>query len=481
MVPPDVSCSWTSDLWIDAASPKTWDDLRAFVTDHVSRMDVGERGGAAKPEDCTDRVLASLDRSVVAWKARDRKVHAVVGGVNTGKTMFLRLLAQKHNLEFVQVHEDSLDELKTLLKYAQDTGLDPKSRLWVLEHFDMYDAACKRVLRDAFPRLLKSGPVFLTVWPSYDTRSLQTFNCIQALPWTLPSRLAYLDRFGKPDSDWEESFADAGADLGKTLSMQQLKRGVKTERFSLRLCESTTCGGSCPLCMARRRIPSNARMLVEDTLCPRSSMTKRAMLAETDVDLHVMLLQELVPMATSSLEAVSRALDALSLVDACTDYSTMVKDAFVTGTVQDVCKSSSVTFSSGSTVPIPKCLFGNNRLTPRALSDIERRVLVARGVASPVLRARARLKVKDDDSSSDEDTEGPAKKTGVKKKQRKAAATDLVVLENDSERCDELQLDGASPQTDFRDFVLEVGLFEQAAGCARLETAKSGVGSKRKA
>jgi hypothetical protein len=480
--------SWELDLWLDVCTPSSWEALQGFVVEHVSRMESGDRGASARPEDSTDRVMARLDKTVVDWKARNRKAHALVGGVNTGKTMMLRLLAAKHNMDFVAVHEDSTEDLRTLLKSAHDTGLDPRSRLWVIEHFDMYDAACKRMLRTALPRMLMSGPVFLTVWPSFDARSLASFQCSSALGWTIPTRLAFLDRFGKPDMNWSDSFADAGSDLGKTLSQQQLSRGIRAPQSSLRLCNSSMCGGSCALCMSRRRIPSNARLLVEDTLCPRTSDTKLAMLAETDADLHIMLLQELVPLAAPTLESMCTALDALSMLDCVAGFSTMVKDGFITGAVQNVCKSTSTSFSSGTMIPIPKCLFGNNRLTAAALGDIEKRVQLARGVVNPRLRGRskaARPDASDDSSSSEEDVATTSKKSA--KRPRSGKGTDgLVVLENDAESNDQFELSWVSPEADMRDYALDVSLFEQAAGKAQTEAAKKvveaakKVGSKRK-
>ena len=223
--------------------------------------------------------------------------------------------------------------------------------------------------------------------------------------------------------------------------------------------------------MTRRRVPSNARLLVEDTLCPRSSAAKRSMLSESDADLHAMLMQEMIPQAAPSLESMCRALDALSFMDMATDYSTMLKDAFVSGAVQNVCSSSSLGFSSGSTLPIPKCLFGKHRTTAASLSDIERRVLVSRGVPHPRLRRRVGLAANDadDGESLDEDVVAPAPASKGKKRGRappkgKASKSSLVTLENDVEASDETEIPWNSPQCDTREFGLEVSLFEQAAG-----------------
>jgi hypothetical protein len=382
----------------------------------------------------------------------------------------LRLLADRHGFEFVPIHEDSTEALKEVLQFAGDKGLDTRPRLWVIEHFDMFDRACKALLRPALARLQRSGPVFLTAWPSIDTRTLQAFTQSNALAWTFPARLAFLDRFGPKDFAWSDAFADAGGDLGRAMVQGQFLRSSDGAEPSSALCDSAACTGGCSVCMARRRVPSNPRLLVEDTLCPRTSAAKRSMLAESDVDLHAMLLQEMVPLAAPSLASMVTALDALSLMDAATEFSTMVKDAFVGGAVQAVCSTTQMGFGSGSTLPIPKCLFAKHRATPAALSAFERRVLVARGVSNPVLRGRIGL-VADADSDSDSEAR-PSKKRarGGKEPKRASKKTSLVVLENDVESTDDTDLSWSSPQCDTREFPLEVSLFEQAAGKARGES-----------
>lgn len=463
---------WETDVWSDACAPQRWDLLGTFVFDHVSRMESGDRGISARPDESTSKVMASLEFSVTQWKAGRGKPHCLVGSVNTGKTTMLRLLADKHGFEFVPIHEDATDDLKEVLQFAGDKGLDIRPRLWVVEHLDMFDATCKKMLRSALPRLLRSGPVFLTAWPSIDTRTLSSFTLSNVLGWTFPSRLAFLDRFGPADFSWSEPFADAGGDLGRSMAQAQFTRGKEGVRASATLCGSAACAGGCALCMARRRVPSNARLLVEDTLCPRSSAVKRDMLSESDVDLHSMLLQEMIPQSAPSLEAMLRGLDALAFMDSATDFSTMVKDAFVSGVIQNVCGSNSVSFSSGSTLPIPKCLFGKHRATPAVMSDMERRVLVARGIPHPRLRRRVGLSTTDaDDASLDEDvveTVAAGKKRGRNSAPKgKNSKSSMVTLENDIEASDETEIGWNSPQCDTREFGLDVSLFEQAAGRVR--------------
>ena len=458
------SSRWDTDLWIDALAPASWDLVTEFVGDHVTRMESGDRGAAARAEDATSKVMASLNASVTAWKAGKGKPHVLIGAVNTGKTTLLRLLADRHGFEFVPVHEDSPDDLKEVLQFAGDKGLDTRPRLWVIEHFDAFDRTCKALLRPALARLQRSGPVFLTVWPSVDARTLLAFTQSNVLGWTFPARLAFLDRFGPKEFDWAQAFADAGGDIGRAAAQAQTQRSRAGCGSSAALCDTKGCSGGCSLCMARRRVPSNARLLVEDTLCPRSSDVKRSMLAESDVDLHAMLLQELLPLAAPSLESMLHALDALSLMDAATEFSTLVKDAFVAGAVQDVCRSSQLGFSSGSTLPLPKCLFGKHRATAAAASGFERRLLLARGVASPLLRARVGLAT----DTADSDSEAPkSKRARGTKRSSKAKHGNLVVVENDAESTDDHDLAWTSPQTDTRDFSLEVSLFEQAAGLVK--------------
>jgi len=467
-----VRSKWDTDLWVDACAPATWDTLSAFVVDHVNRMEPGDRGAAARPDDATSKVMTSLNASVLAWKAGKSKPHCLVGGVNTGKTTMLRLLAERHGFEFVPIHEDSVDGLKEVLQFAGDKGLDTRPRLWVIEHFDVFDRACKALLRPALPRLQRSGPVFLTAWPSVDVRTLQSFVQSNALAWAFPARLAFLDRFGPADFAWTEPFADAGGDLGRAMLQGQFVRGSKAPVCSTALCDTKGCAGGCSVCMARRRVPSNARLLVEDTLCLRSSASKRSMLAESDVDLHGMLLQEMIPLAAPSLASMVTALDAMSLMDACTDFSTMVKDAFVGGAVQDVCKSTQMGFTSGCSLPIPKCLFGKHRATAAAASAFEKRVLLARGVVHP--RVRSRIGVAADaeaESDSEASSATPSKKRARASKEPKRAPkkATLVVLENDAESTDDTEIAWTSPQCDTRDFSLEVSLFEQAAGRVKVE------------
>lgn len=469
----NVRSKWDTDLWIDACSPSSWDMLSAFVVDHVTRMETGDRAAAARPDDETSKVMASLNASVTAWKAGKGKPHCLIGGVNTGKTTMLRLLADRHGFEFVPIHEDAPDALKEVLQFAGDKGLDTRPRLWAVEHYDMFDRTCKALLRPALARLQRSGPVFLTAWPSVDLRTLQSFAQSTALAWTFPARLAFLDRFGPSEFEWNDAFADAGGDLGRAMVQGQFARSTAAPVTSSALCSTKGCTGGCSLCMARRRVPSNPRLLVEDTLCLRSSAAKRSMLAESDVDLHAMLLQEMIPLAASSLESMLKGLDAMSLMDATSEYSTMVKDAFVGGTVQNVCASSQLGFNSGSTLPIPKCLFGKHRATPAASSALERRVLVARGVPHPRLRSRLGLTT-EADGDSDSEPAAPASKKRVRaaepKRGSKKGSAALVVLENDAESTDDTDIAWSSPQCDTRDFSLEVSLFEQAAGRVKGES-----------
>jgi hypothetical protein len=195
------------------------------------------------------------------------------------------------------------------------------------------------------------------------------------------------------------------------------------------------------------------------------------MLAESDVDLHAMLLQEMVPLSAPSLASMLTALDALSFMDSATEFSTMVKDAFVGGAVQGVCSTTQMGFSSGSTLPIPKCLFGKHRATPAALSAFERRILVARGVSNPVLRGRIGLVSDAADSDSDSEPRPSKKRARAGKEPKRASKkTSLVVLENDVESTDDTELSWSSPQCDMREFHLEVSLFEQAAGRVKGES-----------
>lgn len=432
---PVESVSWTHALWIECVQPHTWEDLQAFALQHVDRMELADRGVKAKPEDLTPKVLQTLNAHVEAWKLSHKgKPMCLVGAPNTGKTCMLRLLAAKHGLEFVPIHEEEHEELKWFLQSAADVGLEGTERLWVIEHFDTFDAQCRAALKAAIPKLQRSGPVFLTVWPTADLRSVEFATRVNALSFHLPARHAFLDKFGE-GHELMSMFAEGGGDIGVTACLAQLHRAETQATKTMRLCDSAHCGGGCDVCFSRRRVPSNLRLLVEDTLCKRSTQRKRDMLGETDVDTGLQLLQEMLPMSSSSLDVLLKGLDALCVCDSTAGFETFVKSAFATGAVQSVCGTSSLTFGSGMTLPLPASTFAKHRATPETLQATAARILKAR------VGANAKQSV------------------NVEKRKREK---NVVVVEDDSKDVEvELTLD--APEAELRHLESEVSLWEAAS------------------
>ena len=428
---------WDLELWIDEAIPSSFTDLECFVSQTVDQMETGDRNQKAKPDENTNKVLKGLDETILNWKKGKKKVHCFIGGPSTGKTLMLKLAAKKHNLEWCPIHEDNPVELKRMLANAGNVSLDnAQQQLWVIEHFDFFDKACKAILRGSLPKLLQSGPVFITMYPVNDIRSFQQFTLTNCLQWPLSAKIMYLEKFGPPKLNWEHLYAEGNGEIPRILSYGQYSRNIISQE-SERFCGKSTCQGFCSICTRKRRIPHNLRLLVEDTLCPRTSATKEKMLSETDADLSLMLLHEMIPFTNCSLDSLRRSYDAISLLDCCTEYSTFMKDAFLSGTLQTLSRTEDVNFSSKNNLPIPEMLFGKNRRTVQGDSKKETQIALYRGCKNYIPRKRCTLAENDEE---DRKTKG---------------------LVEDSEQKKEYEIGDA--QVDVRDLFEDISLFQQAS------------------
>lgn len=375
---------WDLQLWIDACIPSSWTALECFALQHIDQMDIQERSQKAKPQELTSKVMQSLETSIQNWKKGIHKVHCLMGAPSTGKTLLLKLLADKYNFEFNPVHEDDSSELKLVLQNGGSVSLENKPNLWVIEHFDFFDKSCKALIRNSFKKLLQTGPVFLTMYPTMDQRGLENFIVSSCVTWNFLGKMLYLENFGPPSIEWENAYQEGNGELTKILSFQQYNRTSK-ESLSENLCGNPLCKGTCLLCTKKRKIPCNLRLIVEDTLCPRTSARKEAMLSESDADLSLMLLQEMIPFTETSLQNTLKCLDSISLLDCATEYSTFMKDAFIGGTLQKICRSSNINFASKCNIEIPEMLFGKHR---RNDSQKEKAIGEYRGVKNYICRKR---------------------------------------------------------------------------------------------
>ena len=330
---------WDTELWLESG-PKTWNELVAFADEAGAEMgDRGKQGGSVR------QVLRALQNTIDDKK---QKMHVLVGETR-GKSMMLRLLAEHYKFELISVQED--DNVEEFLKNASAQGLDDSKRLWVLEHLDLlnFDKIMKLV-----PRLLKSGPVFGTSWPEADFLINPTNILVSHVSsWSDDSKLLYLKKFGPP-IDMEPFFRESGSISG-ALNLAQLGR--------IPLRTSSSCGldchDQCSSCQKKRRIPSNLRLLAEDTVCDRSTATKCSLLLG-DIDTSLSLLHEMAPMAASDIESVCRAHEAFSFLDL-VGFSTIIKEAFIEGGTLQSAFSTKRAFDSGTLIPVPSMFWKINK------------------------------------------------------------------------------------------------------------------------
>jgi hypothetical protein len=433
---------WDLESWIDEAIPLSIIDFQCFVEQNVNQMEGGDRGNVSKPEENTNKVLKSIEETIKNWKHGKRKIHCLIGAPSTGKTLMLKLLAKKYDLEWNPVHEDNPPDLKFLLANAGNQSLDSKEQLWVIEHFDFFDKQCKQILKSSFSKLLKSGPVFITLHPVTDLRPFQQYTISSCLSWPLSAKILFLEKYGPSNINWEDLYAEGNGEIPRILSYGQYHRNISSHSFE-NICGNETCKGFCSICTRKRRIPHNLRLLVEDTLCPRTSPIKEKMLGETDADLSIMLLQEMIPYTDCSLDSLRRCYDAISLLDCCTEYSTFVKDAFLNGLLQKQCRTENMKFSSKNNFAFPEMLFGKNRRTLQG--DSKKEILIAkyRGCKHYIPRKRCTFTSNNDDG---DDEEGYSKSKG---------------LIEESEQKYEYNLGDA--QVDVRDLFEDISLFQQAS------------------
>jgi hypothetical protein len=162
-----------------------------------------------------------------------------------------------------------------------------------------------------------------------------------------------LKKFGPP-IDIEPFFKDDGTISG---ALNNAQLGSSPDNL-LSFC-GLDCSGQCTACLQKRRIPSNWRLLVEDTVCNRSTLAKCNLLSG-DADTSICLLQEMAPMVSSDIESVCKAYEAFSFLDL-VGYSTIIKDAFLDdGLLQSQIRTKR-NFDSGTLSPVPSMFWKTNR------------------------------------------------------------------------------------------------------------------------
>jgi len=341
---------WDTNLWIEECTPPDYESLLAFA-DEAS----GEMGDRGKTSANFRQVLRAVQNTIDEKK---QKLHVLVGET-CGKSMILRLIAKYYKFELISVQED--DNVEEFLKNASAVGLDDTRRLWVLEHLDLlnFDKIIEIV-----PRLLKTGPVFATSWPEAEFLLSKDILISQVFSWSDEYKLKYLKKFG-PLIEIEPFFKDDGTISG---ALNNAQLGSSRDNL-LSLC-GQDCKGQCTACLQKRRIPSNWRLLVEDTVCNRSTLAKCNLLSG-DVDTSICLLQEMAPMVSSDIESVCKAYEAFSFLDL-VGYSTVIKDAFLDdGLLQSEFRTKR-NFDSGTLIPVPSMFWKTNRKRPDIRSLLQK-------------------------------------------------------------------------------------------------------------
>lgn len=113
-----------------------------------------------------------------------------------------------------------------------------------------------------------------------------------------------------------------------------------------------------------RAPPSNLRILVDRSLSLSGTRNELDMLQDCDDDVCLSLVHESLPDAISAsniLKALVVGMDALSAFDAATEFSSLVKNAYIGGTLQACMPLPRVYSSSGISFSAPKSSCSKNR------------------------------------------------------------------------------------------------------------------------
>ena len=321
--------------WLERCVPSSWGSLQTFAPNVTLAMLQLRRGQVGLAQTMT--ALHSLTPS--------KTLTILQGAPGTGKTTMLRLLAAHKGMEVEFVHADSDDDFLECLKVSKERGLTCEKRLWVFEHFDCLSKAARSALLKALPI---QGIAVATSWYSDENLSDLKVNWISMDPWDHGSRVQFMYTFRNgieiTDDECSACLHASGDDIAGAWSMAQLRIASSTD-------------------LVLRAPPSNLRILVDRSLSLSGTRNELDMLQDCDDDVCVSLVHESLPAAISgpsALGALVLGLDALSTCDAATEYSSLVKNAYIGGALQ-ACMPLSRSFSSGLSFSAPKSTWGKNR------------------------------------------------------------------------------------------------------------------------
>lgn len=328
----DIPIDPRSLPWLERCVPKTWQALRTFAPNVTLAMLQLRRGQVGLTQ-----VMNSLE-------ALPKTLTILQGNPGTGKTTMLRLLAAHKGMEVEFVHTDSDDDFLDTLKVAKERGLSSQKRLWVFEHFDCLSKAARSALLKALPL---QGPAIATSWYTEENLSDLKVNWISMDPWDHASRVQFMMTFKDvaiTDDECSACLKAAGDDISGAWTMAQMRIPSSSD-------------------IMLRAPPSNLRVLVDRSLSLSGTRNELDMLQDCDDDVCLSLVHESLPdaiSASNNLNALVMGMDALSACDAATQFSSLVKNAYIGGTLQ-ACMPLPRIYSSGISFSAPKSSWSKNR------------------------------------------------------------------------------------------------------------------------
>lgn len=292
--------------------------------------------------------LDDLYAMVTQWKKLKQPIY-LFGDIGCGKTTIIKALAHALDMEAEFLQDIFLESpTKSVLEQFMTKSFG-KSRIWVIEHFDLLSTQWIQVLKKhGFSTLLKSGPVILTSWPTSKPKPLSS---IELGEWTFESKLRLLKHI-KPDLTLDAlKFL-----LSESIYIPTALEAAKvwgTRHFEQELGEELAA-------------PSvNLRLLIEESFTDRWDERRKAALESCDLDLTLSLVQEMTVGASTqgrcSIEPLTKHLDTLSALDvssrttseACSE---IMSSRLIQGQLLKESKISLAKFSSGSLIPLPQAL-----------------------------------------------------------------------------------------------------------------------------
>ena len=360
VVPPVVDVG--SLPWLERCVPSSWMSLRNFAQNVTLAMLQLRRGqtGLTQVMDALQAIAPSKTLTILQ------------GNPGTGKTTMLRLLAAHKGMEVEFVHTDSDDEFMETLKVAKERGLSAEKRLWVFEHFDCLSKTARSALLKALP---VQGIAIATSWYTEENLSDLKVNWISMDPWDHASRVQFMYTFRSgieiTDDECSACLKAAGDDIAGAWTMAQMRVTKSSDLFL-------------------RAPPSNLRILVDRSLSQGGTRMELDMLQDCDDDVCLSLVHESLPEAISAsrdLKALVVGMDALSTCDASAGFSSLVKNAYIGGTLQ-ACMPLPRTFSSGISFSTPKSTWGKNRA-----KDGIKEARILRGMTSDDMELDSRVDI----------------------------------------------------------------------------------------